>query len=244
MKITWKEVSGAYGYRVKRSTSSKGKYTVVATIKGKKNTSFQDSKLKSGKKYYYVVEVINKVGSNKGYSGNSKSAVERTLAKTDVSLKAASSSKIGVSWKKVTGASGYQVRRKDSKNGSYKLIATVKGNGKTSYTDTSVKAGKTYYYKVRAYKKEKSGIGNGYSSYSSVESKKTLKKSAFTSISSTSGNKITLKWKKISGASGYRIQRSTSSASRGFKTIKTISSGKVLEYSDTSVKPERNIIIK
>lgn len=52
-------------------------------------------------------------------------------------------------WKKVSGVTGYYVYRKTG-NGSFKLLATVKG--KTSYNDTKITLGKTYAYTVRAYK--------------------------------------------------------------------------------------------
>lgn len=53
-------------------------------------------------------------------------------------------------WKKIAKADGYQILRANSKKGKYKVVKTTK---KLSYTDKKVKKGKTYYYKVRAYKK-------------------------------------------------------------------------------------------
>ena len=55
-------------------------------------------------------------------------------------------------------------------NGKYTLVKTVKSGDTTSYTNTSLTKGKTYYYKVKAYK-----VVNGsniYSDYSSVKSVK------------------------------------------------------------------------
>ena len=59
--------------------------------------------------------------------------------------------KVKFTWKKSTGASGYYVYRKTG-NGSWKKIKTIKGGSKTSYIDTKVKNGTTYYYTVKAYK--------------------------------------------------------------------------------------------
>lgn len=76
---------------------------------------------------------------------------------------------ITVSWKKVSGATHYDIYRATSKNGSYQKLAQVKA--KTSYKDSSkIQKGKTYYYKIVAVRKM-----NGvtlYSSYSSVQSRK------------------------------------------------------------------------
>ena len=55
---------------------------------------------------------------------------------------------------KVTGATGYVVYRAKKKNGKYKKIRTLKRSAR-SYTNTGIKKGKRYYYKVRAYRKVK-----------------------------------------------------------------------------------------
>lgn len=60
-KISWSKVTGAYQYQVYRSTSKTGKYSKVGTVSSSK-TSFTDTKLKAGKKYYYKVRVVCKAG--------------------------------------------------------------------------------------------------------------------------------------------------------------------------------------
>lgn len=69
-----------------------------------------------------------------------------------------------LSWKKVSGADGYMVYRGAKKKGKYKKIAKVvkvkvgkrtkevKQVANIKYTNTKLKAGKKYYYKVKAYK--------------------------------------------------------------------------------------------
>lgn len=68
-----------------------------------------------------------------------------------------------VTWSEVVGAAGYQVYRATSKSGKYSKVATVTEN---SYRDDFVDFSKTYYYKVRAYKKLDGEIT--YSKYSKV----------------------------------------------------------------------------
>ena len=72
-----------------------------------------------------------------------------------------------IKWAKISGAVKYEVQRATSKNGKYSLMKTVTG---TSLTNTSAKAGKTYYYKVKAYRT--ADIGNVYSYYSDIKSVK------------------------------------------------------------------------
>ena len=68
-----------------------------------------------------------------------------------IRMAAAVNKKATLTWKKVKGAAGYQVYRSMRKNGKY---VCVKKNLKAAkYTDKKLKKGKTYYYKVRAYKK-------------------------------------------------------------------------------------------
>jgi len=68
-----------------------------------------------------------------------------------------------ISWKKVSGTSGYEVAIAKSKNGTYskKAVKSLK------YLKKGLKKGKTYYIKVRAYKKVDGK--KVYSSYSKVK---------------------------------------------------------------------------
>ena len=78
-----------------------------------------------------------------------------------------------ITWEKVSGASGYEIYSATSKNGKYKKVMTIKKGGTVSYKNTKLKKGKTYYYKVRAYR-----TVNGkkvYGAYSSVKSVKIKK---------------------------------------------------------------------
>ena len=56
-------------------------------------------------------------------------------------------------WKKQKYAGGYEIYRGTGKKKGYKKVKTIKGGSKVSWTDKKVKGGKTYYYKIRAYRK-------------------------------------------------------------------------------------------
>lgn len=62
-------------------------------------------------------------------------------------LKEKSHRSVKITWKKASGAITYAVYRSNKKNGKYKLIKTT---NKLNYTDKKVKAGKKYYYKIKA----------------------------------------------------------------------------------------------
>lgn len=56
-KLTWNATPGANSYNVKRSTTSGGPYTTIAT--NITSTSYTDSTVTAGKKYYYTVSAVN-----------------------------------------------------------------------------------------------------------------------------------------------------------------------------------------
>lgn len=59
---------------------------------------------------------------------------------------------VKLTWKKVKGAKGYTVYKATKKNGKYKAVKTTTS---LKYTVKKLKKGKTYYFKVRAYKMNK-----------------------------------------------------------------------------------------
>ena len=100
----------------------------------------------------------------------SKSATRITTATKPgtPTLKAASGvSSVTLSWTRQAGASGYVLYRSSSQNGSYSKVATIKGDSVTKYTVKNLPSGKTYYFKIAAYKT--SGGKNIFGSFSSVK---------------------------------------------------------------------------
>ncbi len=86
------------------------------------------------------------------------------------SLKAtAYSQSVKLSWKRVSGATGYQVYYSVYKSKNYKKAKTISNGLTTSATVNKLKSSKTYYFKVRATKGSKKG------SFSKVVSAKTQK---------------------------------------------------------------------
>ncbi len=69
--LKWKKVSGSSGYIVYRSTSKNGTYKKIATVKNGKVT-YKDTKLKSGKRYYYKVQTYKTTNSKTVYANKSK----------------------------------------------------------------------------------------------------------------------------------------------------------------------------
>ena len=68
------------------------------------------------------------------------------------SIKVTQGGNIKISWGKNPLARGYLVYRSIRKNDNYKLIKTINSRTIISYIDKTAVWGKTYYYKVRAFK--------------------------------------------------------------------------------------------
>ena len=131
------------------------------------------------------------------------------LKAATVTAKAASYryDKVKLTWEQLAGVDGYQVYRATSKTGTYTKVATVKGDRTTSYINTGLTCGKTYYYKVRALKKISGKYV--YSKYSAVTSgkpvpSKTRVKDAWGSAIGT--HTVYVEWTGIAGATDYEVQ--------------------------------------
>ncbi len=155
------------------------------------------------------------------------------LDKPSIKVKKGTPGTVKISWKAIGGADGYQVYRKEGKDGKYSRIKTIKSPSTVSYQDKKAVPGKAYYYKVRAFMKSSSG--NKYSSYSAVKSAdckvpatswKKFKVSGYTAVS--------LSWKEANVA-GYRIYRKTDSGK--YVCIKKIKSKTTVSYKDKTVRP-------
>jgi Lyzozyme M1 (1,4-beta-N-acetylmuramidase) len=138
-----------------------------------------------------------------------------------LSVKAVSSSynSINISWSKVSGANGYRVYRATSSRGTYTYLAQTTS---TSYKNGSLTTGKTYYYKIRAYKK--SGTSKIYGGYSSIKYAKAVPAvPASVKAAASAYDSIAISWNGVAGASGYRIYAATSK-SGAYSLIKTTTS--------------------
>lgn len=154
LKWSKKSVSG---YRIYRKTDS-GKYKAIKTINKNSTVTYEDTGVLPGHTYSYRIKTYKTVNGKKYYSGYSKTKTV-TIQMQTARLKKAVTQKrsVALTWKSDTKASGYYIYRASSKKGKYTRVATIRSKKKTSWTDSSVKKGETYYYKMRSYVKSKTG---------------------------------------------------------------------------------------
>ena len=172
--LTWSKASNTTRYYVFSYNTSTKKYTCLGNTT---KLTYKISKLKANTTYRFAVQAA-RVVSGKYYYGKVSAYVTVKTKGTSSSssvfpvtgLKITTSGKSGylkITWKAVSGASGYQVYRSmTGKSGSYSRVATVR-NGQVSYADTGLKGSTTYYYAVRAFRT--TSKGNAYGSFSKID---------------------------------------------------------------------------
>ncbi len=222
--IEWEKVPYADRYRVYRKTADGESWKKLKDVK---ELSYLDKTAVKGEKYYYTVRAYD--GDCYGsYNKNGAELVyiEAPTFKTTPTLLADNA--VNISWKKVSGATGYKVYRKASGDSSYKCIATVENA--TEYTDTSEKEnGTVYYYKVRGINGTVSGL---VSSADKIEIFGTVKVTA-----SCTKEKVTLSWNSVKDADSYIIYKKTNSEKEWskFQVVKAKSTTQKYTFKDTEV---------
>ncbi|MGN1442382.1 MAG: fibronectin type III domain-containing protein, partial [Acutalibacteraceae bacterium] len=165
IKIAWKAVPGATGYRVYLYNTSTKKYTALKTTTA---TSYTATNLKSGTSYKFAVKAYTTVNGKVYWSSEYQTVTATTNPGTPTLKVTAGNKKATLSWTKQTGASGYEIYYKSGN--TYKKLAAVQGGSTLKYTRTGLKTGSTYTFKVRAY-----SVVAGKTIYGSFSSAKSVK---------------------------------------------------------------------
>ena len=94
-----------------------------------------------------------------------------TPSKTSIkSIKKLKKNQAKLTWKKVKNATGYEVYQSMKKNSGYKKVKTITKNKTVTYKAGKLKKKKTYYFKIRTYRK--AGGTTYYGNYSNVKKMK------------------------------------------------------------------------
>lgn len=188
IKLRWNKVAGASGYQIYRSNSKTSGFKVVKKIESASTVSYSDTDTKFNTVYYYKIRAYG-VADNKTVYGELSAVKEqrKKLAPPDIVKTSVSSDSVKITWSKVKGATGYIIYRSNTENGTYKKIAAVKKSSITSYTNKNLSSEKTYYYKVRAYRKVNKKNYYGY----------------FSAFKSATTEKFVSGWKYVNGYKLY-----------------------------------------
>jgi cellulose 1,4-beta-cellobiosidase len=119
--LTWSATSGATTYHVKRTAASGGPYTQVGSVTA---TSYTDTGLTNGTKYFYVVSALNAAGESVNSSEVSgvpaSPAPASTIPAVPTALAAtAGNQQVSLTWTASSGATSYHVKRSTVSGGPY-----------------------------------------------------------------------------------------------------------------------------
>lgn len=150
--LTWEKSVGAVGYRVYQYSPSKNKYVLKDSVK---SIAYSVSDLKSGTTYKFKIRpyIKNSLTGKTIWGDYSEAFTVCTRpAKPTIKTLTATGNKATLTWNNVSGETGYQVYYSTSKNGTYKKLKSLSADN-VKYSKSKLTSGKTYYFKVRAYKK-------------------------------------------------------------------------------------------
>lgn len=165
LKLTWKAVKGATAYRVyKYSTKTKSYKSIAYVTDG---TGYELKKLSAGKTYKFKIRAYADISCGEFIGALSEAFVTSTKPKTpSVSAVSSSKGKVTLTWEDVSGESGYRIYLAQKGTDTYKLYSEVKANSKKA-TLSSLKSGKTYNFRVVAYRTNAGGtVYGGYKTVS------------------------------------------------------------------------------
>jgi fibronectin type 3 domain-containing protein len=222
--LNWTASTSAISYSIYRNTDGSTTYTLVNSTT---QTTFTDTNVVNGTKYYYVVTASN--GSCSSANSTQVSVTPNCIppsAPTNVTA-TAGNNQVTLSWTAPAGAISYKVYRGTSSGGE--SSTPLASPTTTNYVDTGAANGTRYYYVVTA---SNGSCSSGNSAEVSATPVCTPPSVPSALIATAGDGQVSLSW----GAStptptSYTVQRKTGAGG----TYATIATPTVNSYSDTGL---------
>ncbi len=225
--LTWNDnADNELGYRVESKIGINGTYQVVSTV-GPNITSATLTNLFEGTEYYLRVRAVNATGLST-YS-NEASATTILSAPGALTAQASSSSQVFLTWSDNSATEeGFTIERSLITDTDFTIIASV-GANTTSFTDSGLSDGTTYWYRVRAFNSE---TASAYSHEKQVTTLHDLPGAPSNlGITSIFADRIGLAWVDNSDdEAGFKLQRKITGTGT-FADIKNTAAN-VVAYTD------------
>lgn len=224
--LSWTPSAGATSYFVRRALASGGPFLLVGNPA---TAAWTDTGLVNGTPYFYVVSANNSAGASANsvtLSATPTLPVQVPLEPTGLTA-LAGNGQVTLNWLGSTGATSYSVRRSLVSGGPYTAVGTATT---TTYVDSALSNGLTYYYVVLATNSAgTSAISVPVGVTPALPIPIPIQP---TSLSAVAGNaQVNLNWAASEGASSYVVRRGL--ASNGpFVTVATLGS---VNYTDTGL---------
>jgi fibronectin type 3 domain-containing protein len=224
--LTWAASSSAASYQVKRSTTNGGPYAQLVSAM---SPSYTDATVTNGATYYYVVTAVNSAGES-AESPQASVTPDPTITTPSVPMGVAATAgnaQVSLKWSASSSASSYPVKRATVSGGPYTQIGAPTS---TTYIDSALANGTTYYYVVSAL--DSAGESANSAQVSALPVAPASIPAAPTGLAATSGNaRVSLSWSPSSSATSYHVKRATTNGGP-YSQLAAPASG---TYSDTSV---------
>lgn len=217
INLGWSSVSGASSYRILRSLTSSGPYTLLNTSTV---TSFSDTTAAANTGYFYVVQPAFPDTSLGQFSNEVSGVLSNATLATGLSVISTTQSSVSLEWPRISGASSYKVFRSTALGGPYTLVGQQVNTG---LTVTGLAGLTEHFFK---YSFVRSGVESAASTAVSARTWSTPSPPVVT----PGNNLIALGWGVIAGSTSYSVLRSSDG-----ETFATIASGLTLpQYNDSS----------
>ncbi len=149
IKLTWSKSTGATGYRVYQYNAKTKTWDKIKTTTA---TSFKVENLKAGTTYKYRIKCYkDDAGLIWGKATSTIAVATKPATPKITAVASTAKGRAAVAWTNVAGETGYELYASTKKDTGYKKIVTAKANV-TKGVKTGLVSGRTYYFKVRAYK--------------------------------------------------------------------------------------------
>lgn len=207
--LNWDAVPGATGYYVYYLNADNHKnFSKFADVK---TNSCLVTPLRQGTQYHFKVSAYIEY---KGKIIEGETTLKKTAtqpSKVTGMTKWRSSDVLEMEWDRNEKATGYRIYRTEG-SGSEVLYKTIRGNSNTEFTDTNVREGRTYRYRVKSFREL---LGTSYSSDAGVITFIAGLCGPNYSITSRLG-RVNLTWRANPYATHYEVFMSTTSSNSGF----------------------------
>ena len=229
VRVRWAASEGALTYALWRSESD----DVSAAAEVKKDiaaATFDDTTVTPGKYYWYWVRPVSEAGP--GVFAGPDCGYASLSAPTEVAATSNLEAKVTVSWKKVSGASWYEVFRAETNDVAYATNMVLATTLTASYGDTNAFPAVRYWYWVRAHAEaDVSPLGGPADGFRLLTVPTGV--SAFDGVSD---EYVKIVWNETVGAASYEVWRAQGSTSAS-AAVFLASVTNELEYLDVSASP-------
>lgn len=233
VNIKWNKVDNADSYKIKRSTSPSGPYTVIQ--EDVVDLQYTDTGVINGTEYYYVVSAVNKGGeSNNSLEASVIPSAKLPQAPTELTAKSQQNG-INLSWNPIYNANSYTIKRSQTAGGPYETI--LENTTDTSFSDSGLTFGTTYYYVITA--NNTIGISNNSEEVQSTPGQ-VLPEKPINIITKVKENNVYLTWDTANNAVSYNVMRSE--AEDG--TYNIMENVKGISYKDVTAESDKTYFYK